>query len=359
MSWSRWRKGHQKVRDSRNDKEDATLPQELVDEFMSYLHDTSANLKACALVCQSVLVYSPASPPHLINHIQTLILHRDPEFEVEEFEKFCNLPFTQLENVSIFHHFSPLTLRSATALQRLFRLPSLLLVEMQCSSLEPEAFPVIWDCSPTIRHLQLYRWDHSPDSFHPSQRHSSASIVLESLKLENVYGLEGWLNDALCPFDISQLAVLSFGIHNSVLDWRRIEPAFQTIQALEFTISDKRDQGVVADLSLFPNLLFLRMQIHGLDATRALSTLSTLTPSSRICQNVFHIPTPTSENCGQLHFKVAGLSLQHLQTVGLEMDPKLYDRWAKTFPRLRSRNLLYCSDDDWFQTQIRRRKSLQ
>ncbi|KAF7365173.1 hypothetical protein MVEN_00388800 [Mycena venus] len=181
--------------------------------------------------------------------------------------------------------------------------------------------------------------------------------MLKSLRLRQIDNIGSWLNNPLCPFNFSRLAVLSVHVHTSVLGWTRIAPALRTIEALELTMSDKA-QGTI-NLSLFPNLLFLRMKIDK-NVPRALDTLSTFISSSRIRQIVVSMTMARSPGTGwQLDSKVASLPLQHTPTLGLEMSMLDYDRWAQArhFPQLHPQNLLFHADTDWFETQICRKKS--
>ncbi|KAF7352749.1 hypothetical protein MVEN_01241200 [Mycena venus] len=317
-------------RRSRNVRGNGTvLPQELVNECLSYLTQP-ADLKAFALVCRSwsyaaqralfreVVLLSATYPTrlcnrlaetlrsasHLVQYIRTLRLHRR-EVETGVFQKICNVSFTHLENVSVCD--DRMTRRPAVALQRLFALPTLRSVKLQCQFSDPVDFIQLWnDCSPAIRHLDLRCWNSSYDSFQPN---SSAHIALDSLKIEHVSHIQEWLEHDLCPFSFSLLAALSVVIDDS--------------------------RGAVLDLSLFPTLVFLRIEINWRSCgNMALNILSTITASSRIRQIIFLCSV--------------------CRLVGLETSVRYYDSLALRFPRLKSKNLLFRADSDWFETQIRR-----
>jgi hypothetical protein len=185
-----------------------------------------------------------------------------------------------------------------------------------------------------------------PDSSGRTPPHSSARIVVESLQL---YGAEagfGWLKQGHSPLDLSRLVVLSV-TDASVLRWSRMAPAFQTIQALDVPSSVRFPRLLsdttltnfeqdTLDLSLFPNLLFLRIEFgYEQPAVDALETIKT---SSCIQQIVF--PHFNRRFCGQLDSLVADLSVGHLPRVGLEMDIDAYNVYVPYFPRLRAKNLV-------------------
>ncbi|KAJ7904772.1 hypothetical protein B0H14DRAFT_3851145, partial [Mycena olivaceomarginata] len=276
---------------------DFFLPQELVDECL--LHLSGIDLKACALVCRSwshsaqrVLFrdvhvragHSDAplsnrlegtlSSSHLIHHIRSLRLRRGHKMDLEPFQKVCNIPFTHLEDVYIDHR-SALALQSGVALQQLLSLSTLRRVHLICTF--DSTFVSIWDrCSLNVRHVSLTYFNYDfPNSSRRTPSHSSTRIVLESLQLNSEDAGFDWLKHDLCPLDLSRLAVLSVQ-HASVLRWPRMVPAFQTIQALDVPAVE------ALDLSLFPNLLFLRIEIH--EEKSAVNALSTIATSSRIQQ---------------------------------------------------------------------------
>ncbi|KAF7367320.1 F-box domain-containing protein [Mycena sanguinolenta] len=362
------------------------LPQELVDECLSHLPSPSNELKACALVCRAWcytaqrLIFSMVSvawttnryqrleetlhaSPHLIQHIRSLTLHRSSAAspEISAFEKICMFPFTHLENVYIFHS-SDVTLQSARAMRRLLSLPTLRLLDIQCTFEESPAFLAIWDgCSPSIRHLHLRchkRWIVNP--LRPKQFSlPSVRIVPESLKIDLSSNIDEWLNHDQCPIDISRLAVLAIDTRTAVLSWPRMVPSLQTIEALDLS---SRGNGVV-DLSLLPNLLFLRIDsISWLSVQVALDTVATIPASSRIHEIILRIATPEAPDavCEQLDSEIGGLSFPYLSYVGLEMSIPDYNDWASHFPRLCSKDLLVrtSTGNDWFETQIHRRNAL-
>ncbi|KAF7330924.1 hypothetical protein MVEN_02432100 [Mycena venus] len=191
--------------------------------------------------------------------------------------------------------------------------------------------------------------------------------MLESLKLgrlsaglQQSSNIEEWLKHDLCPFDFSRLAVLSINTRTptSVLAWSRMASALQTIEAL-----DLFPDSTVVDLSLLPNLLFLRIRVNWSGTLGAtINTLSTITSSSHIRQIdiPIYISTLRNDYCSQFDSKITSLPLSHLLKVGLEVDIGVYGACILRFPRLRSSDMLLCTSryPDWFERQIRRRKPL-
>ncbi|KAF7355359.1 hypothetical protein MSAN_01452500 [Mycena sanguinolenta] len=370
-----------KQKSGRNEGENIlnySLPQELLDECLSHL-SSHTDFMACALVCRSWssaaqrllfrVVYVSSrrykrlektlrTSPHLASNIRTLVLSREEaQLKAQAFTKVCCLPgFTHLTNISI-HHRCPISSEVALALQQLFSLPTLRRLALEYRSAEPAAFRALWNhCSPSLRHLHLTCFS-SNHSFGrptlPTQYHFSAAIALESLRVDRVDSLSDWLtDDGSCPFDLSQLAILSvkYDISKLVLEWPRMTPSFQTLEALEF---DGRDE---INLSLLPNLLFLRIQQR--HSASFPSILSTITVSSRIQQIVLSIVYLTVNQCDELDYLLAKLPMRYPPTVGLEMNVEEYTRWAESFPRLHSRLLLHRTDLGWFEAQLHRRNSL-
>ncbi|KAF7352636.1 hypothetical protein MVEN_01229300 [Mycena venus] len=334
--------------DSLSRKDVATscpLPQELIDECISYLYDdlnvsrSYPDLKACNLVCRSWsygaqrflfreirnltscryyrLEMSLRTSPAHIRHVHTLVLRGAVDFKSKEFKRICNFTFTHLENVSFTHNFMPP--RWEIALQRLFRLPTLRRVHLNYEFFESAAFLPIWlQCSSSIRHLDLNCRNLSSESLHPIQCLSLTPIVLESLRLSG-FNIDEWLQHDLFPFDFSRLAVLSVDVHTSVPSWPLMTPALQTIEALDFSsfAHPLADEEAI-DLSLFPNLLFLRIKVSV--TTKAFDALSTITSSSRLRQIILDIAHSCGDRCDRLDSIVVDLPLPHLPFVGLEKD---------------------------------------
>ncbi|KAF8208210.1 hypothetical protein K438DRAFT_1813612 [Mycena galopus ATCC 62051] len=207
MTWLFWRKRHRR----NNDASSCTLPQELVDECMSYLNDDYSNLRAAALVCRS---WSLAAQGFLF---KTLRLNTTGQYHRVNrrcacrrtsfatfrhlfcTEAFCTRSRSRLKlskNSAIFHSRmwrawfllvfvdikTDMTLRTAIALQRLFSLPSLRRMKLDNAFTDSVAFLAMWgSCPPAIRHLQLGCRVTSDNTLHPILPRSSLPVALTSL----------------------------------------------------------------------------------------------------------------------------------------------------------------------------------
>ncbi|KAJ7792676.1 hypothetical protein B0H14DRAFT_2930148 [Mycena olivaceomarginata] len=362
MSCLRRRKTRQ-----RNRNDGRSLPQELVDECMSYLPPTT--LRASALVCRS---WAMAAQPLLFNkiyvddtrrcrrlektlrassHLIRLVheLHLDREkhpLNSTALENILSFPFTHLESVTCWDvHLS--TPETATALQGLLSLSTLHRVDINVSFVDPALFISIWGrCSPAIRHLKLSSPPWSPTSFHPILPHPilplpSAPVTLASLKIER-NDIDEWLNHDFCPLDFSRLAVLSIARGmwplTTMLGRSRMAAALKSLVSLEFVT----DAVVDLSQSFGPSMAFAR------------DTLSTIAPSSPIRQIVICLPCEVDARaCDQLDAQIAGLPLQHLSSVELETNMERYAHLEPFFPRLGSKNLLCRADGGWFKVRFR------
>ncbi|KAF8195837.1 hypothetical protein K438DRAFT_786680 [Mycena galopus ATCC 62051] len=138
-----------------------------------------------------------------------------------------------------------------------------------------------------------------------------------------------WIQRDPGPFDFSRLTALSITTV-SVLRWPRMAPVLQTIQIHEFDY----------DVCLPSAFEITLAQILCMES--ATDALPTLTASSGIRQIVAAISfqSPQINRCGRLDSCVANLALQHLPTVGLEMDAEQYAHYLPEFPQLNSKNLV-------------------
>ncbi|KAF8208184.1 hypothetical protein K438DRAFT_1813573 [Mycena galopus ATCC 62051] len=380
MTWLFWRKRHRRNKDASG----CILPQELVDECMSYLDGyDSSNLRAAALVCRSWSLAAQGllfktlhlnttrryrrvqkvlrMSPHLVHYIQTLSLggydyqpKNSKAIKIEAFEKFCDISFTHVESVVFVDLKTSMTFRAAIALQRLFSLPTLRRMELDHSFMDPAAFLLMWDnCSPAIRHLQLHCYTFG-NTLPPILPQSSPPVALTSLKLGKLSAVDAWLSNDLCPFHFSQLAALSITTP-AVMGWSRMAPALGKIEVLDFDLSS---DGSILDLSLFPNLQFLRISCynypHMMASPRGM--LSTVSSSSPICQIIFSF-YPVR---GDLHNIFAPFDIQMVAlplpslSVGLEMSEEAYTRVVPFFPQLQSKNMLCRTDYGWFERHVDR-----
>ncbi|KAF7355358.1 hypothetical protein MSAN_01452400 [Mycena sanguinolenta] len=175
------------------------------------------------------------------------------------------------------------------------------------------------------------------------------------MRLAQVRKFIGWFDDrdddTHCPFDCSRLAILSADdIPTLIFAWLQIAPSLQNLEALEFHTLYS------INLSLFPNLLFLGIQ--SVVFRTVVDVLLTIPSSSRIQEIVLNTSCPIVDECDELDAVVSSLPVQCLPAVGLEMDLGQYTHvWAASFPRLRSKNLLYHADCCWLGAQLRRQNA--
>ncbi|KAJ6568078.1 hypothetical protein DFH09DRAFT_438653 [Mycena vulgaris] len=351
--------------------------QELLDRCIDFRAHSRYDLLACALVSRSwaaaaqshlfreVLFnmdrYSSellwwqlrgtlSASPHLIRHIRLLFVNSDA-LTTPGFLEICNFPFTHLKDVYI-HQSNDVTLVRAMGMQQLFSLPSLRRVGFLCYYIEAASFPRIWERSAAgVRHLQVCCDELSTEPLvFTSTDHDVPSIVLESLQLASgnvISTLEGvgdWLMNALCPFDLSSLRVLSIGWHTQILRWQRITPALQTLEAIDFRFDDTQiTHDTLVDLSLLPNLILLRMCIPFPEHhPRALDTLATIGSASRIRKIVLYESWLGDTACEALDIRISGLPMRHLPVLEIEMRIVWGGLGAENlneyFPRLSSRN---------------------
>ncbi|KAJ7662560.1 hypothetical protein DFH06DRAFT_355356 [Mycena polygramma] len=231
--------------------------QELLDHCICFLRDSPSDLKMCALVSrrwvngaqsllfQKILIDTSdrwlklqstlQSSPHLIRHIQSLIV-RPISLSDDAFSAVCNFAFTDLRHLYVSGmspwHTSP----SILPLEALLGRPTLshIIVDTPAT---PNFFP-LWDrCSRSLRHLELSFDLGASERYHPSADRPLPPIPLESLRIMTmgqVGAIGDWLTDSMGPFDLTNLRVLSIVNRPDDL-WRVLRPAFRSIKALEFT----------------------------------------------------------------------------------------------------------------------------
>ncbi|KAJ7429724.1 hypothetical protein FB451DRAFT_1382994 [Mycena latifolia] len=361
-------------------KPNPLLIPELADHCIEFLHDSPSALKACALVARSwtyaaqvhlfsVLCIRPTSSrrrwtrlrqilrssPRFIRHIRQLRLDSQA-LSTETFSEICEFAFTHLEYACIRHPTS-VQLVMGVAVRQLFRLPTLTRVKLVANFTEPSSFLQMWEyCCPSIRHVDLFCFDDSLDPVRPVPDRPCTAIMLESLNIRSITYLYNWFGHDLCPFNLSRLKVLSMSPreeYEEIVGLQIFAPALRTIEVLNFSLRAS-DPGL--DLAALPNLVLLRM--GGITRTRmerAVDTLSTIAPPSRVRKIVLHSSSLDEECCGQLEAALTSLPLDPLPTLEMEMDSirggPSADNLDQYFPRLSSMNLLRPVDGyhDWFE----------
>ncbi|KAJ7464588.1 hypothetical protein FB451DRAFT_1403257 [Mycena latifolia] len=259
------------------------------------------------------------------------------------FSAICNLPFTHLGHVFLKELSAALSVRTALALQQLLSVNTLCSVTLQAAFTEPS----IWDrCSPNIVHLDL---SYSSWSTHSAPRriHPVSGPRLESFQIATVRYQWMTLPD-IFSFDLSALKVLSIGRHAEVVRWQMMAPAFQTIVALNFSALGHAN---IIDISLFPNIVLLRICISPKVLSTALATFSTI-PATNHIRKIVILTTNflDAAACEQLDSKLSGLPIDPPPSVELEIRPGNYDRVVQCFPQLSSSNVIRRVDPNpqWF-----------
>ncbi|KAF7328526.1 hypothetical protein MVEN_02540100 [Mycena venus] len=346
---------------------------ELLEQCIGPLRRSPADLQACALVSRAwayaaqplifaeVSVYSTTRAkndatwfrlqetlhvsPHLIQYIRRLCINPNL-LSSDGFAAMCRFPFTQLAYVFIMG--STLTPSSAFSLRHLFSLLSLTHVRLDCRFPSMADFVQIWDrCAPPLRHVQigssLAPWVKTSVT---DVRPFRSPIRLESLRVQCVTQAGDWLARVPDLFDLSQLRRLYMGHDTQLVDSKRLVPARQTIETVEFRPTATNPP---INLGLFPRLTALHITLRAPDAQPMLvHTLSTLPPSHRIRTIVLWMPHGGD---GWLDLHLASLPQHRAITVELPTEANHYDYIKSRFPRTSAENMLRRTekDRDWFE----------
>ncbi|KAK7061770.1 hypothetical protein R3P38DRAFT_3251144 [Favolaschia claudopus] len=360
-----------------------SLPQELIDEFISYVRDTN-DARNCALVSRSWTkpaqralfrdIHIPSSEsdvifcprleetlrtsPRLLQYVRFLIYprNRNDDKMDQYLERLCSLPFTHLQSVFVLH-ICPTTPASAAALQQLFSLSCIRRICMYCIFDTSTVLDQMMESfSPQLRHLQLSCASYSPP-VRALQRRWQEPVSLESLKINHTKLLGQWLECEPCPLDCSRLTALSVRKELPAQHWPQMARMFQILESLDFTYERDRD----VDLAQLPNLLNLRLKLEFTSSVNrdrslsvALQMLATLTSSSHIQQIALAFLDGVFDQycCQQLDVAIVNLSMLHLPVVMIEKEIANHEEQVLCFPHLTSKNLLFPADyDDWLQTK--------
>ncbi|KAJ7495531.1 hypothetical protein FB451DRAFT_1550903 [Mycena latifolia] len=353
---------------------------ELVHHCLEFLPESSPDLPACALVSRAwtgaaqrrlfeTLSFSLKdqeyrwdemqdmfrSSPHLIPYVRRIDINAD-RLSIETLSAVCNIAFTHLAHVSIFH-ISVLSLPMALAFQRLLSLPTLRYVSVNSIFTDPVMFFKMWDgCSAGIRHLELSR---SPPDYIPTEFYHppDSPISLESLRTTGESA--AWLTHAACPFDLSRMKLLSISNHTEI-GWEALASANaqQTIEAFDFVALAPHP----FNLSSLPRLNFLRVSVpYPAQLPVVIRTLSTIPPANRIRKIVLccrsDVLSDRLANSGvlsQLDSTLSNVLNPEICTVEFEMDADVYGLRAPWFPRLRTDSMLHRVDpnDRWFESFV-------
>ncbi|KAJ7511987.1 hypothetical protein B0H11DRAFT_720850 [Mycena galericulata] len=350
--------------------------QELVDRCIDFLHESTPDLKACALVARSWVyraqshLFDEAVPWYIdeIKHIRQWglllpILQRCPHFirhihrlhisgglvTRRRFSEISLLQFAHLEEVT-FTRFL-LSDDAVVAMARLLSLPTLRRVDIHCGFHSFETFLEVWTrCSPTVKAVVLDCWDQSPHDFYaPPPR--AAPIALQSLTIE--YACDSvirWLHHESCPFELSHLKALSIYVpFDQFIGSPRFALAFLKIEALHLEMGHLTRSDA---LSLFPNLKILRLNSTRYEWSKAIDIFSTL-PRSNCLRKIVLSGYFKQYSCDKLDSMLSQLlidssAMVELQPFEDQPSPVPY------FPELASRGRLYQIDyhPRWFDDEV-------
>ncbi|KAJ7809868.1 hypothetical protein B0H14DRAFT_3151445 [Mycena olivaceomarginata] len=288
--------------------------------------------------------------PHLIRYVRELSLRHTDGYSTDlaTFRKVSNFPFIHLESFSIeISERQQLSDGYSSGLRRLFGLPTLVYLKLDIVIHEFSAFLEIWGgFSPSIRHVELtarLSFEDEPEldnpvvTPNPIQLDSLQVTLSHSNPLSDHFGMYRW---ALGPFDLSHLRALSIR-DDAGVPWERF--ASQTIQLLDV---DAREEESPINLSLFPNLLLLRITPVNSIPSMLLETLSTVASFHRLqsimidtCYGYVPFSLDWDETeCAPLDSALSALCA----TVEFEVifGSEIHEDANKLFPELTSRNML-------------------
>ncbi|KAJ7495397.1 hypothetical protein FB451DRAFT_1387426 [Mycena latifolia] len=200
-------------------------------------------------------------------------------------------------------------LPDAMALQQLISLPTLRRLALFCFYIERATFLHIWDrCASSIKHLELNCSRMSTEPFIFTPHHSSAHVMLESLRLSgDSASLRDWATNDRCRFEVSSLKALAIGGDAQMLRSPQFIPALLTIKVLDFVADDDAETRI--DPSSFPELALLRLSVpFPRDHSAALEIL-TLLPSSHLRKIVLYGSFLGTVSCEALDSKLSHLSM--------------------------------------------------
>ncbi|KAF7344857.1 hypothetical protein MVEN_01647400 [Mycena venus] len=347
---------------------------ELLDHSISFLSESTSDLKACALVARSwvrpaqaylfkapKIMYSrdgttPAvawqrfydavhHSPHLLSYIRQLDLQVG-DIYYETCVKICDLPFSHLERVSISGW--------SSEVGQLLRLPTLRRLRISSFWWGGPSRRAWEDCSLTIRHLELEFLPESSTVPPPPPR--AAHIQLHSLRLESQGAAPYRLTQSLRGFDLSHLKALSIG-RGVEVNWQEYGPVLRSIQSLDVTVEENQP---LIDFTAFPNLSLLRLAVLQPVPPMVYATLSTIAPSHPIhtitivIVRTFLIENLDVSGCKQLAIKLASLPMRSPLTVKFETHCP-HAEASRTFAGLDLGDrhpLVSTVDDTWWERVV-------
>ncbi|KAJ7677173.1 hypothetical protein B0H17DRAFT_1334423 [Mycena rosella] len=280
--------------------------QELADRCIHLLSDSELSLRACSLVSRSwvhpsqshlfaeinleyAVAVSEASlirtsrlldvldaSPRLVGYVLTLSIWLEV-ITPALFRRFCNLPYTSLTSLIIYHTCIDLPSDTCVGVQQLLSLPTLLSVDLECPFADREQFLLIWKhCTANIKHLTLHCAridDRRPAPAVDPEFAVGPQIKLESFQTNNLRDIQWWLDDPRCPLNFAGLKALYFSDGTDVLQRGILAPALQSVEVV-------MSASQVGDLSGFECLTDLSLMVIHQNSELAFRTIATILPQS-------------------------------------------------------------------------------
>ncbi|KAJ6526266.1 hypothetical protein DFH09DRAFT_170576 [Mycena vulgaris] len=353
--------------------------QELVDYCVDFLHDSRADLRACAQVCRacvhpaqyhlfrkmihfnsivdryirdSHLLDLVSNSPHVLGLVSRLEIHLH---YLQTEAVLAAVPLLiSLKEVRISGVYMPeMPTTTLVAVRALVGLPTVQRVELYCTLRGVESFLQIWNgCSAGIRHLALgslgvydekYDWAAAPAGKAPKLR-------LDSLHLAPTCSVIPWLASDACPFDYSRLTALCVHEQLHVLRWPALAASAATITRLEFAPNSTHGP---LELAPFTRLEQLSMRVHEYpDLHMIVGTLASLPAANRVPAIKIGIDCDFAwisvNQLARFDNELARLPPACLIAVEVEVDARAHDMSFENFvaaveralPKLRQRGLL-------------------
>ncbi|KAJ7471726.1 hypothetical protein B0H11DRAFT_2283082 [Mycena galericulata] len=230
-------------------------------------------------------------------------------------------------------------------IQQLFSLPTLRSVALECDFADPNDFLPIWTrCCQNLRNVVLDCYQGPQSALEPTLSNAITPIHLESLHIVAMNGIiPHWLQHGACPFDFSRLRVLAISKYTNMLRSERFRSAFQTIEAFSFAFTIDTP---LFDLSVFPNLAFLHIDLIELDVHPFHITV----PLNCLREVVLHGEFE-ERGCNKLDALLSPLLVNPFSIV--QVQHRFFHAnldLPKYFPRLSARDIIHQGDYDpkWF-----------
>ncbi|KAK7024775.1 hypothetical protein R3P38DRAFT_2951150 [Favolaschia claudopus] len=284
--------------------------------------------------------------PHLLRHIRELDLESyDASLAPEVIEQLSHLAFTHLKSIYIRVHGES----SPEALHRLVHLPRLRYLGLRAvldGSYDLALTMLVQalrHSSPSVEHLDLHVVDF-PNK--PIGDEVAAPILLKSARL--VWGPERehypTRISSVYPFNISELKALCT-VAGTFVPWHTIPK--QSIQILQLECWNDPD---FCDISVFPNLLVLRLEVH-VFSKGLITTLASISSEQKIHTIViideYNYVDETERKELDLELVDCCSRLPHLRTIDVEAEYATGDEIGSSFPLLSCRKMFRNTSPSW------------